>query len=193
MRNDRKFQFSATNWAEIARHAFAFAAKQARLAGFAAFAGLALTVAAPVASAVEGRSTGQPLPRYASLKASLVYLRLGPGPEYAIAWELTRRHLPVRIVGEHGAWRRIVLHDGSRGWIHSVMLTGRRYAIADVALATIRRAPDTRARPVATLAPATPMRVRGCGLSWCRVEGMGVAGWAAKAEIWGVGPREILE
>lgn len=152
-----------------------------------------LALAAPSADAVTGRFSGEKLPRYAALKANLAYLRKGPGTQYAIAWELTRRHLPVRIVGEYGPWRRVELHDGERGWIHRVMLTSKRFAVAVDRAAPIRRAPDQRARAIARLEPATPLRIRRCGLSWCRLEGYGVAGWASKAALWGVESAEILE
>ena len=76
-----------------------------------------------------GRSTGLPLPRFASIKADPARLRRGPGVDYPILWELTRRGLPVRIVGEYGHWRRVELHDGSKGWMHRVLLSGRRTAL----------------------------------------------------------------
>ncbi len=154
---------------------------------------LAATLFAPAAPAVTGPFSGEKLPRYAALKASLAFMRRGPGQQYAVAWELTQRHLPVRIIGEYGPWRRVELHDGARGWIHSVMLTGARYAIAQRDSAAIRRAPDARAGAIARLEAASPMRLQGCGLSWCRLEGYGVAGWAAKEQLWGVDPSEIFE
>ncbi|MEO1329687.1 MAG: SH3 domain-containing protein [Pseudomonadota bacterium] len=156
-------------------------------------AALLALLPAAAGAVVTGPFSGERLPRYAALKAELVYLRKGPGGEYAVDFELTRRHLPVRIVGEHGPWRRVVLHDGETGWIHRVMLTSARYVVARAAAAPIRNAPDPRSGPIASLEAATPMRIRRCGLSWCRLEGHGVVGWAAKDALWGVEATEILE
>lgn len=207
MKNDRKFQFQGGKRLVIALRTFATAASQQaalrpvigrprrrrpRVAPLLIALVAALAPAA-AAVAVTGPYSGEPLPRYAALKANLAYLRKGPGTEYAVDWELSRRHLPVRIVGEYGPWRRVELHDGGRGWIHRVMLTSRRYIVSRGPVARIRRAPDARAAPVARLMAETPLKIRACRRIWCQVEGHGVVGWAAKLDIWGVDADEILK
>lgn len=160
-----------------------------------ALTAFAVLIVAGAASAepLRGPVSGQPLPRFASLKAELVYLRQGPGTQYAILFELTRRDLPVEVIGEYDVWRRVRLHDGARGWIHRAMLSTRRMATAVSAAATIRAEPTPAARPVAALGPATPMRLRACGLNWCAVEGHGVAGWLHKSDMWGVHADERFD
>ncbi len=45
--------------------------------------------------------TGLPLPRFVSLRAAEVNMRIGPGVRYPIDWVYQRRNLPVEIVDEH--------------------------------------------------------------------------------------------
>ena len=61
-----------------------------------------------------GRSTGLPVPRFVSLGADQVNLRYGPGREYPVSWVLARRGLPVEIIAEFDAWRKVRLHDATR-------------------------------------------------------------------------------
>ena len=35
--------------------------------------------------------------------------------------------------------------------------------------------------------------IEACQRDWCEVEKDGVDGWAAKADLWGVGPEEIFD
>ena len=67
-----------------------------------------------------------PLPRMASLKASEVNIRVGPGRQYPIAWTLFCLGLPVKIIAEFDTWRQILDPLGSKGWIHQSMLSGRK-------------------------------------------------------------------
>ena len=132
-----------------------------------------------------GRSTGLKLPRFASLKVNSAHLRRGPGTDYPILWEITRRGLPVRIIGEYGHWRRVELHDGSKGWMHRVLLSGRRTALLLGAARRIRAEPYEAAAPVAEVGETTPLRLNECVRGWCLLEGSGVRGWAPQARVWG--------
>lgn len=133
-----------------------------------------------------GRSTDRPLPRFASVKAGKANLRRGPGLDYPILWELTRRGLPVRIIAEYGHWRRVVLHDGVRGWIHKDLLSGARTAIVLDAGRALYAEPADAARLVATLAPVTPVRLTQCDVDWCEAERKGVRGWIPRRNLWGL-------
>lgn len=134
-----------------------------------------------------------PLPRFASVKADPARLRRGPGVDYPILWELTRRGLPVRIIGEYRHWRRVELHDGSRGWMHRVLLSGRRTALLLGAKREIRAEPISDAVPVATVEDATPLRLGECRADWCALEAQGVDGWAPRARLWGADPATAAQ
>ena len=60
-----------------------------------------------VAPSVKTTSTGLPLPRFVSLKAGRVNVRVGPGEDYKIAWVFTKPGLPIEVVQEYDTWRQI--------------------------------------------------------------------------------------
>ena len=140
-----------------------------------------------------GRASGLPLPRYAALKDDRVNMRRGPGTAYAIQWELRRRHMPVRIIAEHGHWRRVELPDGDRGWIHRVLLTTKRYAVIRETSAELYDDPADDARLLARIEAETPIRLLECTLDWCRGEIDGQRGWTPKRSLWGVAPTDVFD
>src|SRR5687768_7204699 len=68
------------------------------------------------APAAKPAGTGLPVPRFVSLKAGRVNVRIGPGEAYKIAWVFTRPGLPIEIIQEYDTWRRIRDSDGTVGW-----------------------------------------------------------------------------
>ncbi|HBT40490.1 MAG TPA: hypothetical protein DEB21_00120, partial [Rhodospirillaceae bacterium] len=42
--------------------------------------------------------SGQPLPRFVSLRAGEVNMRSGPGVQYPVDWVYRRRHLPIEVI-----------------------------------------------------------------------------------------------
>src|SRR5450759_14844 len=60
--------------------------------------------------------SGLPVPRFVSLKAGRVNVRVGPGEDYKIAWIFTRPGLPIEVIQEFDNWRRIRDSDGTVGW-----------------------------------------------------------------------------
>lgn len=73
--------------------------------------------------------TNLPLPRFASLRAEKVNLRVGPGSEYPIEWVIKRPNLPIQIIAEYETWRQIKDSDGTTGWVHQSMLSGKRFVL----------------------------------------------------------------
>ena len=155
---------------------------------------LALTLAAPVAGAVErGSVTNLPIPRYVSLKASEGNVRRGPSLAHRIDWVFTRRNMPLQIVGEYGHWRRVQDRDGQGGWVHYSLLSGVRTVIIETDLAALRVKPDEGA-PIAAYAEAGVVaRLGSCMPTWCRVTADGRKGWIEKASLWGVGAEEVRD
>lgn len=154
---------------------------------------LVLSAAPPQAEPRLGRESGEPLPRFATLKDAKVNMRVGPGKDYSVKWTLRRRHMPVRIIAEHGHWRRVELIDGDRGWIHRALLTTRRHAVADGRAVELYATPEDTARLVARVDPLTPIRILACEPAWCRGEVEGKRGWAPKRNLWGIEPGAIFD
>lgn len=80
----------------------------------------------PTDDTPKGAVTGQPLPRYASLRADEVNLRAGPGRRFPILWVYHRRGMPVRIEREFDVWRLIEDSTGQKGWVQQATVAGGR-------------------------------------------------------------------
>jgi SH3-like domain-containing protein len=147
------------------------------------------------AAAVGGAasSTGLAVPRYVSLRSDEVNLRTGPGVRYPVEWVLQRRHMPVEILAEFENWRKIRDFQGTEGWVHESMLSGRRYAIVTGAVRGLHRDPDAKASTVARLEPGVVAEILECRNDWCRLDSDGYKGWVTRAEFWGVYPSEAVK
>lgn len=161
----------------------------ARLAGiFVA----ALAVAARPAAAAEGEA-GQKLPRFVSLRSDQVNLRVGPGENYPIEWVLTRKEMPVEILKEFENWRMIRDWQGTEGWVHERMLTGKRAVVVKGGIRTLHRQPDPASPAVARAQPGVIARLLECRNDWCRIDAAEHTGWVQRGDLWGVYPDEIVQ
>ncbi len=137
--------------------------------------------------------TNLPLPRFASLRASQVNVRTGPGVRYPIDWVFQRRNMPVEITAEFENWRKIRDDQGTEGWVHRQMLSGKRSLVVTAKELVLRRQADTGAPAVARLGPGVVAQVMECTGDWCRVEASGFRGWLPRAGTWGTKPGERIK
>ena len=167
-----------------------------------ALAGIILSVAglqSAHAQAAKGPS-GLPLPRFVSLKAKSVNLRVGPSVDYAVAWRYLKSGVPVEIIQEYDNWRRIRDADGAEGWVFHSLLSGERSAIAAPWMkgkdgtVYVNMHADSRetGAVVARLQPGVVVKLDECNGNWCHAEADGTEGWLSQAEIWGAYPGEAF-
>ncbi len=138
------------------------------------------------AQATVGTVTGLPLPRFVSLRANEVNFRTGPGVRYPIEWVFMRAGLPVQVIAEFDTWRKIRDPDGTEGWVHQSMLSGRRHVIVIEQVRSLRKTPAPAAVPIARLEPGVILRLATCRAAWCEVEVGGRRGWLPRANVWGL-------
>jgi SH3-like domain-containing protein len=142
-----------------------------------------------------GSSTCLPIPRFVSLRADSVNLRVGPGDQYPIAWVYHRAGLPVEVLREFDVWRLIVDVDGTEGWMHEATLVGtRHFVVSGQALVTMFRSPSDQSDPAAQLKPGVIGLIQRCdaGADWCRVHVGHVGGWLERSAFWGSFPGEAI-
>ena len=158
-------------------------------------ASTALVVAAQMAwcDVVRGKETNLPLPRFVSLKASEGNVRRGPSLSHRIDWVFTRRDMPLRIVAEHGHWRRVQDRDGQGGWVHYSLLSGVRTVIVESDLTPMMVKPDPTAQINAYAEAGVVARLGECSIEWCRVSADGRRGWVEKTALWGVTPDDLRD
>ncbi|MBF0304805.1 MAG: hypothetical protein HQL41_04030 [Alphaproteobacteria bacterium] len=154
---------------------------------------ITLAFAAPMAQAAE--TSGLPLPRFVSLRSDEVNLRTGPGVRYPVDWIYLRKDLPVEVVAEYDTWRKIRDWQGTDGWVHQSMLSGRRMMVVTGGLRTLFRADAIDSPPAAQVEAGVVGRLLQCprGKALCRVELSGLQGWMRREEFWGVYNGEFLE
>jgi len=156
------------------------------------FSALALTL--PHHSDAE---SGLPVPRFVSLKDDRVFARAGPGEKYPINWVYLRKGFPVEVVDEFDHWRLIRDVDNVEGWIHSVMLSGKRFAIVLTESSTnnhlrLHRKPESSSAAIAKVEPGAYGKLLDCIKGWCRIQFEPYRGWIRRNQLWGIYPGEKL-
>jgi SH3-like domain-containing protein len=159
---------------------------------------LALLCAAPPAHAAGDNPSGLPLPRFATTRSDEINVRVGPGTRYDIAWVYVKAGQPVEIVQEFDTWRKIRDVDGTEGWVHQNMLSGKRAGIAapwqgdEIPLLSNR---DDPGGVRAWLRPGFRVDISGCDGAWCEVIATSrsedgptatYAGYLRQSNLWGV-------
>jgi SH3-like domain-containing protein len=131
-------------------------------------------------------------PHFASLRAEKVFLRSGPSSDFPVQWVYERRGLPVEVLASFDIWRKVRDIDGTEGWVHQQMLTGRRSVLVTGAVRDLRRDPDPTSAVVAQLEPGVVAALSHCNPDWCELKAGGYKGWMKRAEVWGLEPDEVI-
>lgn len=175
---------------ETTPHRFYNAPMKSSLARTIALWMLAAMIASgPIAALAQ---TGLPLPRFASLRANEVHLRTGPGKRYPVDWVFIYPNMPVEIVAEFDNWRKVRDWQGTEGWVHRAMLSGRRTGLVRGGVQPMRRAPEDSAPLVARVEERVIGRMLECAGAWCRIQIQGQEGWMRRSHIWGIYKAESL-
>ncbi len=139
------------------------------------------------------RTTDLPLPRFVSLRSEKTYVRTGPALRYPIKWVYKQKGLPVEIVQEFDAWRKVKDYEGDLGWVHQSLLTGERTVLIDhVDPVPVRQGFSSDSKMVARLEPLVSANLKKCSDDWCRVETHGYDGWVERKYLWGIYDSEEL-
>ena len=138
-----------------------------------------------------GSVTGLPVPRFVTIQSDEVNVRTGPGIRYPVDWVYVRPSLPVEVIGEFDNWRKIRDEEGTEGWVHRSMLSGRRSVIVTGDVRPMRRSPDRGAPVVAHMEPGVLATLDVCREAWCEIEVSGLTGWVEAGHVWGSDPVTV--
>lgn len=154
-----------------------------------------LLLAGAAAPLLAAEGTGLPLPRFVSLRAEKAKLRTGPGVQYPEDWVYLRKDIPLEIIAEHHTWRKVRDWQGTQGWMHQSLVSGKRTLMVTGATRTVRSKPDSASRAVVRAEAGVVGFLTGCpgGSAWCQVEIDGFKGWLRRVEFWGTYPDESVE
>ena len=138
------------------------------------------------------RGSGYEIPRFLSLKSDIAYMRVGPGNEYPIAWVYRRKGLPVKVIAEYEVWRKVIDHEGTTGWMHAKLLTGRRTALITNRVAKLFKSVENNSKIVGYAERDVLMELQYCKSGFCRVAHPELKGWVRREEFWGLLEDETL-
>jgi len=142
----------------------------------------------------DGRPTpsGQPVPRWLSLKSDEVRARFGPGLDYRILWEYRVSGLPVQVVAETTEWRKICDAEGGLAWVHRSVVSSRRSVLnASDAEIAIRAGRSDTAQVRARLSPHALASIDACEEGWCEVRVRRLRGFVKQGEVFGGQERAL--
>ncbi len=142
----------------------------------------------------DGRPTpsGQPVPRWLSLKSDEVRARFGPGLDYRILWQYQVSGLPVQVVAETTEWRKICDPEGGVAWVHRSVVSSRRSAFnpSDTEI-PIRSGPSATAPLRARLSAHAFVAMEDCEDGWCEVRAHRMRGFVRQQDIFGAQERPL--
>lgn len=138
--------------------------------------------------------SGLPIPRFVSLRSDRVFVRTGPALRYPVRWVFQKEALPVEIIQEFDAWRKIRDAEGDEGWVHQSLLTGSRTVLIQAPeMIDMRREDNESARLSARIEPRVVASLERCTPEWCEVEAEGYRGWVKRNYLWGIYAGEDLD
>lgn len=152
-----------------------------------------IVIAAAAMTGGASAETASKLPRFASVRAGEANVRTGPGVRYPVEWVFVYRDMPVEIVSRHDTWRKIRDWEGTEGWVHQSMLSGRRSVIVIGGRRPMRRIAEKSGKLVAEVDERVVGRLIDCAKSWCRVDIAGFRGWMRRSYLWGVDSGDKLK
>jgi len=133
-----------------------------------------------------------PIPRFVSLGADEVNVRIGPGIRYPIKFILKKEELPVEVIKEFDVWRQIRNIDGDEGWVHKSLLSGKRRVIVKGHIQTIYKEPSSDTKPIVKFEPGVIAKLNYCKAKWCYIKAASYKGWIKRKNIWGVYADEVI-
>jgi SH3-like domain-containing protein len=128
------------------------------------------------------------VPYWASIRASEVNMRVGPGEDYRIKWTYRRQSLPMKVVRIKEGWRLVEDPDGAQGWMLARFLSRERAAyVRGKGLADMREQGSANARLLWRLEPGNVGLLGDCKAGWCRIDVRGHKGFVRQDRLWGAG------
>jgi len=129
--------------------------------------------------------SGQPVPRFLSLKHAETNCRIGPSRAHPVRYVFRRQGAPVLVIAESvDHWRKIRDAAGDECWAHKVTLRAQTHVQAQVETA-IRKRPLPGAAVNATLGPGVLARIEARKDGWLKVAAGAAEGWVPAQDVFG--------
>ncbi|MCC7305141.1 MAG: SH3 domain-containing protein [Alphaproteobacteria bacterium] len=114
--------------------------------------------------------------------------------KYPVKWVYKKLGLPVEIVLEYDAWRKIKDSEGEEGWVHQTLLTGKRTGLVRRdRYVPLYEKPSEEAKLAAQIEPGVIIELKECKPGWCEVNASGYGGWVERQYVWGLYDSENFD
>ncbi|NQV60871.1 MAG: hypothetical protein HQ502_14485 [Alphaproteobacteria bacterium] len=159
-------------------------------------AGQAATAPQPKAKAAKAAmpnhpgASGLPVPRFVSLSSDTVNMRAGPGVRYPITWVYRRKGIPLMVMAEFEYWRKVRDAEGTEGWMHRSLLSGRRTALLRGQINELHQSPKAEAPVILRAEAGVIGQLVTCQGSWCQIILNDMRAWLPRPEFFGTLPNE---
>ncbi len=125
--------------------------------------------------------------RFVSTRSNEVNARNGPGVNYPVVYVYTKKSEPLAVVQEFNEWRKVKDFSGSESWIHSSLLSTKRYAVVSLeGIHEIYRFATKKSRIVAKIEKNTRCKIEKITEIFCQISVDGYKGWIEKKLLWGI-------
>lgn len=153
---------------------------------FSAFRFLLPVVIAVVATPVAAQD--DEVPYWASIRATVVNMRVGPAESYKIDWVYKRVGLPLKVLRRKEGWRLVEDPDGARGWILARFLSRDRtaYVLGDHQT-ELRKEPSSSSPTLWLIEPGVTGKLDRCEAGWCAFDVDRHRGFVRQDRLWGAG------
>lgn len=149
---------------------------------------LSIVLALAAFSAPVSAEDGKP-PFWASVRAKVINMRVGPGESYRINWVYHRPLLPLKVMRVQENWWLVQDPGGARGWVLSSLMAKKRCAIVQGDdLAGMHESGSIASRLLWRLEPGIVGKLGDCDAGWCRFDlDQNRGGWVQQDRLWGAG------
>ncbi|WP_423142661.1 SH3 domain-containing protein [Parablastomonas sp. CN1-191] len=129
------------------------------------------------------------VPFWASIRASKINMRVGPGEEYKISWVYSRPGLPLKVERVVDSWWLVSDPDGEKGWVLLRFLDKNRHTaiVVGKGLAEMRAQGSADARVRWKLEPGVSGKLGDCKDGWCAFTVDAQSGYVRQERLWGAG------
>ena len=136
----------------------------------------------------ETRYSGNPIPRFASLKSGSINTRFGPAVTYPIQYIYKSQFQPVKVINEYYGWYQIQDINGDTSWVHKNYLSITKYAIPSENNTHLYLKDSTNTSIIANIDKGVILKVENCDDDFCYIETLNkdYKGYIQKSKPWGV-------
>lgn len=129
--------------------------------------------------------SGQPVPRFLSLKYDETNCRIGPSAAHPVRFVFRREGTPVMVVAESvDYWRKIRDAAGDECWAHKVTLRAQSH-VQTLRETLLLRKPSPQSGVAAHLGVGVLARIETRRSGWLKVTADRASGWVAERDVWG--------